>query len=147
MKKLLLAICILATQQLFAQHSSDILTAYYGVKDALVASDANVASEKAGQLSKALAAADKTALTGKLDTDAKAIAEKKDLESQRRHFESLSANMLALAKSAKLSDKPIYQAYCPMKKAVWLSQESAIKNPYYGEDMLTCGTVQKTLKP
>jgi len=147
MKKLLLAICILATQQLFAQNSSDILTAYYGVKDALVASDANAASEKAGQLSKALAAAGKTSLTDKLSADTKAIAEKKDLETQRRHFESLSTNMLALAKSVKLSDKPIYQEYCPMKKAVWLSQESAIKNPYYGEDMLTCGTVQKTLKP
>ena len=147
MKKLLLVISILAAQQLFAQTSSNILTAYYGVKEALVADNANAASEKAGELSKALAAADKATLTDKLNTDAKAISKSKDLETQRKHFASLSANMLALAKAIKLSDKPIYQEYCPMKKAVWLSDDSAIKNPYYGEAMLTCGSVQTTLKP
>jgi len=34
-----------------------------------------------------------------------------------------------------------------MKKAVWLSNEKAIKNPYYGSQMLTCGKVVETINP
>jgi len=33
-----------------------------------------------------------------------------------------------------------------MKDAYWLSNETAIKNPYYGSRMLTCGSVKDTLK-
>jgi hypothetical protein len=36
--------------------------------------------------------------------------------------------------------------YCPMKKANWLSSSATIKNPYYGNSMLTCGKVVETLK-
>ncbi|RYF85874.1 MAG: DUF3347 domain-containing protein, partial [Chitinophagaceae bacterium] len=45
----------------------------------------------------------------------------------------------------KLSDKPVYVQYCPMKKATWLSSEKQIRNPYYGSSMLTCGEVTETL--
>jgi hypothetical protein len=51
-----------------------------------------------------------------------------------------------MAKGVKLSSEPIYQQYCPMKKAAWLSNESAVKNPYYGSSMLTCGNVTDTIK-
>jgi hypothetical protein len=54
--------------------------------------------------------------------------------------------MIVLAKAVKLSSDPIYEAYCPMKKASWLSSEKVIKNPYYGSAMLTCGSVRDTLK-
>jgi hypothetical protein len=33
-----------------------------------------------------------------------------------------------------------------MKKAIWLSSENTVKNPYYGKQMLTCGSLQETLK-
>jgi hypothetical protein len=33
-----------------------------------------------------------------------------------------------------------------MKKMYWLSSEAAIKNPYYGKMMLTCGSVTETIK-
>ena len=32
-----------------------------------------------------------------------------------------------------------------MKKAYWVSQESEIKNPYYGSSMLSCGKVIEKL--
>ena len=54
--------------------------------------------------------------------------------------------MFALAKDVKLTDQPIYHAYCHMKKVYWLSAEAGIKNPYYGKTMLTCGKVTETLK-
>jgi Cu(I)/Ag(I) efflux system membrane fusion protein len=32
------------------------------------------------------------------------------------------------------------------KGADWLSTEESIKNPYYGQSMLTCGEVTDTIK-
>jgi len=29
-----------------------------------------------------------------------------------------------------------------MKKEYWISADSTVKNPYYGSQMLTCGTVK-----
>ncbi|HNK84737.1 MAG TPA: mercury transporter, partial [Flavobacteriales bacterium] len=42
---------------------------------------------------------------------------------------------------------PIYLDHCPMYNggADWLSREKAIKNPYYGSSMLTCGSVKETI--
>jgi len=158
MKNILLAAMLLLSCQLFAQTSSNVLTAYYGVKDALTADDANAAAAKAGDLQKAIDNVDMSKLTekehkvfmelkDKLSFDARHISEKKEIAHQREHFASLSANMMTLAKTVKLSQQPIYQEYCPMKKASWLSSDPAIKNPYYGNAMLTCGKVQTTLKP
>jgi hypothetical protein len=77
--------------------------------------------------------------------DASAISSNKDLKEQRIRFAPFSENMIALAKTVKLSAEPVYQQYCPMKKASWLSKEQGIKNPYYGSAMLTCGSVKATL--
>jgi hypothetical protein len=158
MKNILLAAMLLFSYQLFAQTPSDVLTAYYGVKDALTADDANAASGKAGDLLKAIDNVDMSKLTekdhkafmglkDKLSFDARHISEKKEIAHQREHFASLSTNMMLLAKAVKLSQEPIYQEYCPMKKASWLSNDQAIRNPYYGNAMLSCGKVQTTLKP
>jgi len=98
---------------------------------------------------KSLSANDKKAFAAvqdKLEYDARHISEVKELAHQREHFANLSKNMYTLAKSAKLSGQPVYEQYCPMKDAYWLSNETAIKNPYYGSSMLTCGTVKDTLK-
>ena len=136
---------------------SQLLSLYYDVKNALVNADAATASAKAGELLnainnmdvKSLSPNDKkafTAVQNKLEYDARHISEVKELAHQREHFASLSKNMYALAKNAKLSGQPVYEQYCPMKDAYWLSNETAIKNPYYGSSMLACGEVKDTLK-
>ncbi|TAG10079.1 MAG: DUF3347 domain-containing protein [Sphingobacteriia bacterium] len=135
---------------------SVLLNIYYNIKDALVASKAEVASVKAGEFvkaingidMKALSAADHTAfmfVNEKLAFDAEHMAESKDIAHQREHFKTFSDNFFTLAKAVKLSTQPVYQQYCPMKKAAWLSNEAAIKNPYYGNAMLSCGSVKATL--
>ena len=47
-------------------------------------------------------------------------------------------------------DTPVYYQFCPManggKGANWLSKENAVKNPYYGAQMMTCGKVVETIK-
>lgn len=135
---------------------SELLSIYYSIKDALVTGKADVAATKAGEFvkaingidMKALSEADHTAFMAvneKLAFDAEHIAESKDLTHQRDHFKTFSDNFFTLAKAVKLSANPVYQQYCPMKKASWLSSEAAIKNPYYGSAMLTCGSVKATL--
>jgi Protein of unknown function (DUF3347) len=126
------------------------LQTYYEVKGALISSNASVAGNKATALINAIKANEKInaskVLRDKILFDAEHIAESKDIEHQRDHFTFLSTGFYALVKAVKLSDKPVYYAYCPMKKSYWLSESEAIKNPYYGNKMLTCGKVAEVLK-
>lgn len=164
MKKLFFAAVLAAAvfvQPVFAQQStplSPILNDYYGVKDALVAGDAKAAASSAAEMMKSISNVDMKALPEKdhmaymslkekLSFDARHISESTDINHQREHFTALSANMDAFAKKAHLSQEPIYEDYCPMKKVYWLSNGTDIKNPYYGKSMLTCGKVTATLKP
>jgi hypothetical protein len=135
---------------------SNLLPIYYSIKDALVAGKSETASAKADEFVKAingvdmkgLSEADHTAfmtVNEKLTFDGEHITESKDIAHQRDHFKTLSDNLFILAKTIKLSANPVYQQYCPMKKAIWLSSEAAIKNPYFGSAMLTCGSVKTTL--
>jgi hypothetical protein len=158
MKKLFLILAIAATvftQKSFAQDSTtqnqlpQLLTYYYNIKNALVADDAASASTNASAFVKLVNSIDyKVISEGNIHTlaaNAGKIAEAKDIKKQRDYLANLSTNIAAVAKSIKLTDKPIYQQYCPMKKASWLSSEQAIKNPYYGSSMPTCGQVTATL--
>jgi hypothetical protein len=134
--------------------SETALTAYYGVKDALVATDAAAAKTSAVALSSALSkvkatplsAADKKALAA-AKANAVAISKTTDVDVQRDQFESLSTNMIALAKATKPAKT--YVQFCPMaadgKGAFWLSGQKEIKNPYYGSKMLKCGSVKEEI--
>jgi hypothetical protein len=130
-------------------NTTPLLKSYYEMKDALVASDAATASAKAGEFVKLINADRKSekSLQEKLAADAGRIAATQDIAKQRELFAPLSLNVYKLAKVEKLSDDAIYQQYCPMKKTYWLSNEAAVKNPYYGKMMLTCGNVTDTIKP
>ena len=157
MKKIFFIVALFATaflQQSFAQDSTKtqaslLLTTYYALKDALISSNPNAAAANAGEFLKAIDVIDKKIITPEtrstLIGDATSISLSKDIKVQREKFEALSAHVFALAKMVKLSAEPIYQQYCPMKKASWLSNNQAIKNPYYGNAMLTCGNIKETL--
>lgn len=159
MKKVYFLVAIVATAVSlpgFAQDSTnrtqnpELLAVYYDIKDALVAGDANTAALRSAAFIKTLGAAEYKAIpeidNKSLVKDAGKIAETKDLKKQGELFTTLSTNMIAIAKKVKLSNNLIYQAYCPMKKASWLSNEKAIKNPYYGSSMLNCGEVTGTIQ-
>ena len=166
MKKIFLSIALIAI--VFVQHSyaqdsnkqtqlTQLLQSYYDIKNALINSNSTVAASKAGEFRnvvnsidmKALSEPDMNAfmpLQSKLAEDAKLISETKDIAKQRNCFSNFSSNFYTLAKAVKHSEAPAYYAYCPMKKSFWLSNEAAIKNPYFGNAMLTCGKVTDTLK-
>lgn len=83
-----------------------------------------------------------------LEAGAAKIVKTPDIESMRAVFDELSASMINLAITVNPMDE-LYIQHCPMansnKGANWLSRSSEIRNPYYGEAMLTCGEVRKTL--
>ena len=70
------------------------------------------------------------------------------LDHRREHFVLLSKDINDLIKLFGTKQK-LYQDYCPMadegKGAIWISEVKEIKNPYYGSNMLTCGSIKKTL--
>jgi hypothetical protein len=80
-----------------------------------------------------------------LSAEAQAIAGKQDLAAQRAAFQRLSDNVTILARKGP-REQPVFVAYCPMKKAYWLTEVAEIKNPYYGNSMLTCGNLSDTLR-
>jgi len=164
MKKILLVILLFTAANInhsFANSgngTSPLLSSYYELKNALVGSNQQLAAQKAAELTATVPSLDIRGLAGdelktvkdlqiKLSADAKAIAGAKDLVTQRNAFSSLSFSVYALAKVIKLSDQTFYYDFCPMKKSYWLSSEAAIKNPYYGNQMLTCGSVKDTINP
>lgn len=73
-----------------------------------------------------------------------------DIEAQRTLFSDLSNDFIARVKASGLTSGEVYVEYCPMalndKGASWLSNQKDIKNPYFGESMLTCGEVKETIK-
>jgi hypothetical protein len=137
---------------------NSVVTAYLGLKNALIADNNAVAKTKAASLLAAITAVPVgqftpeqktlwTAYTNKLQFDSRHISESAAIDHQREHFTSLSKNMFELVKGLKLNTNTLYEQYCPMKKATWLSESAAIKNPYYGSQMLTCGKTTETLAP
>jgi Cu(I)/Ag(I) efflux system membrane fusion protein len=140
-----------------------VLGKYYALKNALVATKAPDAGTTANGL---LAATDsmlsflKTdSINGKnlqpyLDTivtQCKVIASFYDesCEKQRLAFGTISSAFYGLLKNADLKNGHVYHEYCPMafndKGAFWLSDESEIKNPYFGKKMMECGEVIDSL--
>jgi hypothetical protein len=120
---------------------------YLLVKDALVASKADETKTAAGELQKALK--DVKGATATLEAVAK-LANTNKLSEQREIFSELSNEMATLVKGGKLSSGSLFLEYCPMANnntgAYWLSNEKQIKNPYFGDMMLKCGSVKETIQ-
>lgn len=74
-----------------------------------------------------------------------AISADPDLVNQRAHLVGLNENLVALVMNIKSPTEAVYVQKCPMADsnngALWLSAEKEIKNPYFGDAMLTCGSV------
>jgi membrane fusion protein, copper/silver efflux system len=136
----------------------EALNHYYHLKDALVRSEAAEASNGAQAMYNVLDTVEitneenRTHIDGLLATiknDLQNISATGDLEKQREYFEPVSDNFYELLKTTGVSGETVYRQYCPMafddKGAYWLSSEKEIRNPYFGDVMLKCGSVKETL--
>ncbi len=133
---------------------------YFLVKDALIGSNGNNTAVASKELVNAInnIKMDKLDMdvhmvwmkvVNTIQKDAENIGNTKDVKIQRDHFTSLSKDMYTLIKVSKY-ETPVYYQFCPMfndgKGANWLSKENAVKNPYYGSMMLSCGKTVETIK-
>ncbi len=139
---------------------SGVYDSYFMVKNALVKTDGVLASTNAKMLLNAINEVKMDQLSmgvhmvwmkvlKNLKEDATTIADTKVIGQQRDHFDSLSKNIYEVMKVSK-QESPTYYQFCPManngKGANWLSKEATIKNPYYGSQMMSCGSIVETIE-
>lgn len=141
----------------FSKKFTKVLHAYIALKDALVETDAKTSKLKAGILLQELNSFDGGMLNEasqvyiqKIKENVAGISNTTDIKKQRAFFKPLSENMLGIASNLNGLDQPIYVQFCPMadgnKGASWLSLQDKVRNPYFGDMMLTCGSVTKTIQ-
>ena len=141
----------------------NVVTKYYGLKNALVATKADLADTAATQLVVVAGVfmhylqsdtAHGHTLMAYLDTiinQGRIIPSLKDehCEKQRLAFGQISSAIYGMITRAGLKNAGIFHQYCPMafneKGASWLSDENEIKNPYFGKKMMECGEVTDSL--
>ncbi|RZS98330.1 efflux RND transporter periplasmic adaptor subunit [Cecembia calidifontis] len=146
----------------FKKQLTSLIQSYLAIKDALVKTNAQETQRSVSPAKASLGKVDGKLLEGKaqdiwrdllrpIQNSLDKIAQTTDVEEQRKHFETLSDNLIEAVEYFGVVDYTIYRQYCPMafrdKGAYWLSGEKEIRNPYFGDMMLTCGEVKETYQP
>ena len=145
----------------FQNQLKQVFDDYILLKDALVNDDAKGAQQAGKQINQSLKKVDMKLLSDEkahnhwmtiqkeLKTSANSIENDSDIATQRAHFKHLSAHMISSVQLFGINQK-VYSEFCPMadnnKGAYWISLEKEVRNPYYGEAMLTCGEVKDTIE-
>ena len=122
-----------------------VYTDYIKIKQALVQSNAKETATAAKKMVTSLHKINGNETAKKaLQT----IVNTTDLKAQRVAFSTLS-NSIETIVTGNVTSGIIYKDFCPMalkKGAYWLSSQKEIRNPYYGDKMLKCGVVKKTIQ-
>lgn len=130
---------------------------YLEVKNALANDKETEAAAASGKMYEAMKGFDKSLLSADqkkvyddIETDLKEHAEhisKNKIEHQREHFAMMSKDMYDMVKAFG-AGMTLYHDHCPMynEGSMWLSESKDIKNPYYGDKMMTCGSVEEMMK-
>ena len=119
-----------------------VLDHYLQIQGELAKDSIKGLDEHAGAISKAVKGDDMKMLSPDVAKEAETLAQAKDLKSARMAFKPLSASLVKYLADNKAGKGTYHEAYCPMVKASWLQTEKAIKNPYMGKEMLTCGELK-----
>ncbi|MBK8088105.1 MAG: DUF3347 domain-containing protein [Chitinophagaceae bacterium] len=139
----------------------EIVDHYLHIKNALVNDNGSEAAGGAkameaviSKLDKSFFTADQKQVYDEMEADLKEHAEHigkngDKIKHQRSHFASLSEDVYELVKAFG-GGRALYHDHCPMyndnKGAMWISELKEVKNPYYGAEMLTCGTVEEAIQ-
>ncbi len=123
-----------------------VYNGYINLKDHLVATNFENAQPAAAKLSTLLKSQEGCENATVL---AQKIADAKDIVTQRAAFTALNVELIPLFKHAELTAGSIYVQNCPMANkgdgGDWLSSVKKIQNPYYGDEMMECGSVIETV--
>jgi len=144
----------------FRQQLQAVYNAYLHMKDAFVTSDAEQVARNAGEVKSALQGVEMELLKGdahlkwmsQLDTLRSAtdkISGSSDIEEKRSAFADFNIAFHSTLKTFGIEHGTVYYQYCPMafgeKGAYWLSSVREIRNPYFGEAMMSCGETRETM--
>jgi hypothetical protein len=148
----------------FTQSFSELIAAYIGLKDALVASDTAKASAAALKLAVASDSLKINEIQGDtgnvikptaviysstITTSAKGLAGESSIAEMRKEFEMIADNLWQLTRVVRYDGQKLFWHHCPMafdnRGAYWISNERQIRNPYFGDAMLECGKVADSL--
>ena len=116
-----------------------IVDPYLKIQDALASDSVEGVRANAGELATAAAALGAPAM--KIDTSAVQLASADDLADARVKFGSLSEAIDAYMSGMKLTPpEGVRVAFCPMVLKPWMQRDGTLRNPYYGSQMITCGS-------
>ncbi|MGK0390913.1 MAG: Cu(I)/Ag(I) efflux system membrane fusion protein, partial [Maribacter sp.] len=144
----------------FKQQLNNLINQYIILKDALVETDANQAKSSIEKLLSSLKKTDMALLKGDAHiywmeqhnailTHSNKITEAEDVEKQRTQFGFVSEAIIHALNAFGTIGEALYIQHCPMafdnEGADWISNEEGIKNPYFGDKMMKCGLVKKSI--
>ncbi len=147
----------------FQMQLGKVLDEYLLLKNAFVNSDEKAVVAAAKKTLSALDKVDMTLLKGDahnqwmklkkpIRDNLNGIIQMQGLEMKRSHFSIVSDKLTKAIETFGVHSNEtgaVYLEFCPMafdnKGAFWISETKEIKNPYFGEAMLTCGEVKKEL--
>jgi len=145
----------------FKKQLTKVYTEYLIMKDAFVASEAHQVMTAANEVASSLEKVDMKLLQGDghiawmeymkvMETSIITISKSMDIEKQRSEFAKFNIEFYKSLKTFGLDNITAYYQYCPMaekdKGAFWFSNSEEIKNPYFGDMMLTCGENREVVK-
>lgn len=124
-----------------------IFDLYLAIKKALVNSNEKEVQLQAKKLEAVIKDSD---ANKQLKAISKLIALTKDIHKQRDFFVGLTDQIEKYIDKVDITSGEFYKQFCPMalegKGGYWLSDSKEIRNPYFGNKMLTCGSVKKIFK-
>jgi len=121
--------------------SAAVLDPYLKIQEALADDSMEGVKQNAGQIATASSALGAPAM--KIDTSALQLASAVEIDDARTKFATLSEAIDNYMTGLHLkAPEGVRVAVCPMVQKPWLQKGEAIANPYYGKEMLTCGTLR-----
>ncbi|MDD2475250.1 MAG: efflux RND transporter periplasmic adaptor subunit [Dysgonamonadaceae bacterium] len=145
----------------FKAQLTNVYNAYLKMNDAFVESNAQDVAKEAKDVIEAFKSVDMSLLKGDahiiwmeqletLNSKIDAISKSKVIEKQRQEYVQFNLVFYKSVKMFGLDGVTVYYQYCPManndKGAYWLSNIEEIRNPYFGDAMMSCGETKETIK-
>ncbi len=147
--------------EMFTNQLTAFINQYLELKNVLVKSDFNLAKSTIPKFESAFNTIGNSHLSGKaiafwepkrneIERLITRLKNAGNIEDQRMIFSDITDIIVLTVETFRVNMKTIYVAYCPMALndtgGFWLSEFEEIRNPYFGDMMLECGEVKKTIQ-
>ncbi len=145
----------------FKKQLTAVYKAHLGLQNAFIATDATRTKKEVPSVKSALNKVDMSLVKGEmhnhwmtslgiLNGTLDKIQGINDIEEQRLVFADFSDTLYGAIQMFGTTGETIYYQFCPMardnKGGYWLSATKEIKNPYFGDAMLSCGENRAVIK-